>query len=263
MRLVIITRTHILLAALLVLALLASLAYLVLSNPALPVAELTSPSGEMLPIYSVQTEQRVVALTFDATWGAQYTETVLSLLKDREVKATFFLTNIWMDDYPEKTQAIYEGGHEIGLHSASHKDMTELGRDEMQRQLQQNQQRLSSVCPEAQPRLFRPPFGAYNDTVLKVAEDQMNLITVQWSIDSLDWKEEVSADYIVNRVTTLLHPGAIILFHNNAPHTPEALPRILDHLQDEDYRTVTVSELLHPPPYEIDHRGRQIPLESE
>ncbi len=263
MRLVIITRTHILIAALLALALLASLAYLILSEPALPVADLSSPSGERLPIYSVQTDEREVALTFDATWGAEHTETLLSLLEESQVQATFFLTNIWMDDYPEMTESIFEAGHEIGLHSASHPDMTQLNRDEIKQQLQKNRQRLSSICPEAEPRLFRPPFGAYNDAVIEVAEEKMNLTTIQWSIDSLDWKEDVSASYITNRVNTLLHPGAIVLFHNNARYTPQALPAIIDHLEDEGYRPVTVSELLHPPPYEIDHRGSQVPLETE
>ncbi len=262
MRLIIIRRVHMLIAALLILALLGSLTYMVLSAPALPVVEITSPSGDRLPIYSVSTGRREVALTFDATWGAEHTPTLLSVLEEKDVQVTFFLTNIWMEDYPEETRSIFEHGHEIGLHSAGHEDMATLSSDQIKTDLTKNQEKLQAICSKAEPQLFRPPFGAYDDNLLQTAEDELGLTTIQWSVDSLDWKEDISADYIVNRVTTLVHPGAIILFHNNAKHTPEALPTILQFLEDNDYTAVTVSDLLHCPPYEIDHRGQQIPLDD-
>ncbi|MFO8060313.1 MAG: polysaccharide deacetylase family protein [Bacillota bacterium] len=258
MRLVIIPRRTVILAALLVLVLLGGLVYLILSTESLRVLQVTAGGERRIPVYSVQTEDKRVALTFDATWGAEHTSNLLRTLAQSEVRATFFLTNIWMEDYPDQTRGIHQAGHELALHSASHPDMATLGEGDIRSQLTDNIELMKSVCPEASPRLFRPPFGSYNNRLLQVAEDDLGLTTIQWSVDSLDWKE-VTAEYVLNRVTTLVHPGAIILFHNGSEPTAEALGDIIEQLEGAGYEMVTVSELLHPRPYEVDHRGRQIP----
>lgn len=262
MHLIVIRRRTMILIALLVLLLLGGLLYVVLSTDSLHVLRVMRPSTvsdeRRIPIYSVQTEDKRLALTFDATWGAEHTKDLLQALTDRDVRATFFLTNIWMKDYPDKVRDIFEAGHEIGLHSASHPDMSTLSEDDIRSELRDNLDMVKSICPDAEPTLFRPPFGSYSNRLLEVAENELQLITIQWSVDSLDWRE-VTPDYVFNRVTTLMHPGAIILFHNNAAPTAEALPRILEHISDAGYRPVTVSELLHPSPYTVDHRGQQVP----
>lgn len=265
MHLIVIRRQTMILLALLVLLVLGGLLYVVLAADSLHVLQVIRPSAasddRRIPIYSVQREDKHLALTFDATWGGEHTAALLKAMADRDIRATFFLTNVWMEDYPDKVREIFEAGHEIGLHSASHPDMSTLSEEEIRAELRKNLDMVKSICPDARPTLFRPPFGSYTDQLLEVAEDELQLTTVQWSVDSLDWKE-VTPEYVFNRVITLMHPGAIILFHNDAAPTAEALPGILEHLEDAGYRPVTVSELLHPSPYIIDHRGQQVPGES-
>ena len=260
MRLIILPRRTLILAAILALTVLMGIVMLIIARDALPVLQVSSlAEGERrIPIYSVQTDERKVALTFDATWGAEFTDRLLAALGDNDVRATFFLTNIWMKDYPEKTGAIWAAGHEIGLHSADHHDMATLSEDDIRQDLDDNRRQLISICADAKPVLFRPPYGSYNDRLMQVAEDELGLRVIQWSIDSLDWRE-VTPEYVYNRIVTLLHPGAIILFHNNAEPTAEALERIISYLHDNGYEIVPVSELLHPEPYTVDHRGQQVP----
>ncbi|MCL2416088.1 MAG: polysaccharide deacetylase family protein, partial [Defluviitaleaceae bacterium] len=105
--------------------------------------------------------------------------------------------------------------------------------------------------------LYRPPYGEYNDVVLDAAES-LNYYTIQWDIDSLDWKRE-GVETIVNRVVghKKLQNGSILLFHNDLPHTPEALKIILNNLQGRGYSFVPVSELILRKDFSIDHTGRQ------
>ncbi len=263
MRFLIVYRRTLILVVALLLAAVVGLVFLLLGADSLRILQVAAPAGDsrQIPIYSVQTEDRQVALTFDATWGAEYTGQLLAVLHDHDVSATFFLTNIWMEDYPEYAEDIWDGGHEIGLHSANHPDMADLSEEEIRNELEDNRGMVQSLCPDAEPRLFRPPFGSYDDTVMRVARDEMGFVPIQWSIDSLDWRE-VTGDYVFNRVTTLMHPGAIVLFHNNARPTAEALPDILQYLEEEEYEVLPLGELLHPAPYRIDHQGQQIPEES-
>ena len=107
-----------------------------------------------------------------------------------------------------------------------------------------------------EPYLFRPPYGDYNESVISTLAD-CGHYTVQWSVDSLDWKD-LSAQEIYARVTGNIHPGAIVLFHNAAKNTPEALPLILKNLKENGYKIVPVSELIHKDNYMIDHTGKQI-----
>lgn len=218
---------------------------------------LAADGGRRIPIYSVFTDEKRVAISFDAAWGADKTLHLLDILDEYGIKTTFFLVSFWMEKYPDETVEIMARGHEIGLHSATHPDFTALSREQMRAELKDNHDitvRLTNI----DPRLFRPPFGAYNNRVLETVEDELGYTTIQWSVDSLDWKN-VTPDDIVNRVLGRIHPGAIVLFHNNAESTPAALPRILSALTADGWSIVPVSELLHPHPYTVDHQGRQVP----
>ena len=117
--------------------------------------------------------------------------------------------------------------------------------------------RLIAVCTGAEPTLFRCPYGEYDDHVIQTVKS-LGMTAVQWSVDSLDWKG-IDADEICDRVLKRVEPGSIVLFHNAAEHTPEALPCILSELRSRGYTIVPVSELLLEGETRIDHTGKQLP----
>ncbi len=224
-----------------------------LKNIAYDVLSVVS-GNRLLPIYAVDTQEKKVALSFDATWGSTRTPKILQILDQHQIKTTFFLTNIWLKQYPHLAREIGERGHEIGLHTVNHPNLTELTENKIKEELQDNADLITETTGQ-KPILFRPPFGAYNNLVIKTA-DALNFKTIQWSVDSLDWKN-LTAEAMYERVTQKLHPGAIILFHNDGANTAEALEPIIAYLKKEGYIIVPVSELLYKENYDIDHRGFQ------
>lgn len=194
------------------------------------------------PVYAVEREEKLLAISFDASWGAEHTEEILATLEKYHVKTTFFLVNLWIDSYPDMVKAIDKAGHEIGLHSATHPHFTELSTEQMKKELTLNKTAIEELTSQS-PAIFRPPYGDYNDTVITTASE-MGFTSVQWSIDSLDWKG-LSAKEIANRILSDAAPGAIVLLHNNGEHTAEALKIFLPALQEEGYHIIPVGELLY------------------
>ena len=140
------------------------------------------------PIYCVQTEKPQVSVSFDAAWGADDTDELLRILKENGVKATFFLCGYWVEKYPEEVKKIAAEGHDLGNHSATHPHMSRISSEEIAQELQkchENVKKLTGVEME----LFRPPFGEYDNHVIETAE-QNGYYTIQWDVDSLDWKEQ-------------------------------------------------------------------------
>lgn len=215
-------------------------------------------SDRRIPIYSVDTKEARVAISFDAAWGADRTEAILDILDAHQVKTTFFLVTFWVERYPDMAREIVARGHEIGMHSTSHPDMTALSKAQMREELQENH-RVIQERTGFDARLFRPPFGAYSNALMEVVEDELGFKTIQWSVDSLDWKD-VDAGFIERRILDQVGPGDIVLFHNNAEATPQALPRILTELQARGYEIVPISQLIYWDNYRINHEGRQVPL---
>ncbi|MDQ7794443.1 MAG: polysaccharide deacetylase family protein [bacterium] len=209
-----------------------------------------------LPIYAVATDEQVLAISFDAAWGSERTPEILEVLARYDVRTTFFLVGFWIDRYPEVLRQIVDAGHEVGNHTASHPHLNSLSREQIARELEIVHRQLEEATGKA-PYLFRPPFGEYSNKVIEVAEE-LGYLTIQWSVDSLDWKD-VTARQIAARVLDRAHPGAIILFHNNAENTPVALPAIIETLQTRGYRVVPISELVRREDFYIDHRGFQHP----
>lgn len=219
---------------------------------ALPV----SSGKRLVPIYYVDTKEKKAAFSFDACWGAAYTPTLLEILRTNELKTTFFLTGFWVEKYPEMVKKIAAEGHEIGNHTYSHPHLNSLSQEEITMELGKVGNMIFELTGN-QPSLFRPPFGEYSNTVLETAK-KCGYQTIQWSIDSLDWRE-FGVEPMVKRVTENLHPGAIILFHNNGKFTAEALPEIIASVREQGYQILPVSELLHQDNYEIDsNTGAQI-----
>ncbi len=211
---------------------------------------------KLLPIYSVERDQKMVSLSFDAAWGNEDTQTLIDILGKYDVKVTFFVVGAWVDKYPESVKALSDAGHEVMNHSNDHAHFNTLSADEIAANINACSDKIQAVTG-VRPTLFRPPYGEYNDRVVAAVRG-MGMEPIQWDVDSLDWKE-LSAGEIYDRVTSKVRPGSIILFHNAALHTPEALEDIIKYLLAQGYEIVPISRLILPEPYTIDHTGRQFP----
>ena len=208
-----------------------------------------------LPIYSVETEEKRIAITFDCAWGTEHTDAILRELDRAGVKATFFMVEFWTEKYPEYVKKIDEAGHEIGTHSKTHLHMNGLSEAQIREELSSSAAAIENVTGK-KAELFRPPFGEYNNLVIDTAKD-MGLYPVQWDVDSLDWKD-LSAQEIVSRIAEHTQSGSIILCHNNGLHTAEALPAVIDSLRAKGFEFVPIGELVYRENYTIDAAGRQI-----
>ena len=214
-----------------------------------------SSAPKEIPIYFVETDEKKIALSFDAAWGCEHTQTILDTLAAHNVKATFFLTNIWLEAYPEMAKIIADAGHEIAMHSVSHPHMPELSAAQIQEELQGNYDLIVETT-QFKPDLFRFPFGDYDNKSMQIVQ-QKGFYPIQWSIDSLDWQESKTADDITNRVILGLHPGAIILCHNNGAHTADAIAEIIPYAIEHGYTFVPIGELIYKGAYSTDHQGMQ------
>jgi peptidoglycan/xylan/chitin deacetylase (PgdA/CDA1 family) len=191
--------------------------------------------------------------TLTSPWGNEDTQTLIDILGKYGVRATFFVVGSWVDKYPESVKALSDAGHEVMTHSDDHAHFSALSAGEIAANIDRSCDRIEAITG-ARPSLFRAPYGEYDDHVIAAVES-MGMRTIQWDVDSLDWKG-IPADEIVRRVTGKVGSGSIVLFHNAAEHTPEALPEILAFLLQNGYRAVPVSELLLTGDYEIDNTGR-------
>lgn len=208
-----------------------------------------------LPVYSVDRTDKKIALTIDAAWEDDKTEFILETLDQFQVKATFFLCGVWVEAYPEDVKEIAAKGHEIGNHSLTHPHMNKLSASEIQKEISTLDDTIEQLTGK-RCKLFRAPFGEYNDTVI-TAVREIGYEPIQWNIDTIDWKEERSADTILNTVLPKLSDGCIILCHNNGYKIREYLPRLLETALQQGYTFVTVSELLLEGDTTIDANGVQ------
>ena len=211
-------------------------------------------STRKVPVYSVETKEKQVAISFDSAWGAEKTLGILEILKEYDVTATFFLVGFWVDEYPDKVKAIDEAGIEIGCHSNTHPDMVKLSQTEMKEELSTCIQKIENITSK-KVSLFRPPFGSYNNTLIDTCQ-AFNLIPIQWDVDTLDWKGLSGAE-MTQRVLNKVGNGSIILMHNNSDHILDGLRMILDRLKMQDYKITSVGELVLKENYTIDRNGVQ------
>lgn len=230
--------------------------FIIIFNKNLNFTAVFAPTKE-LPIYSVEREDNKISISFDAAWGDEFTKGILDTLDEYNVKATFFLVGFWIDKYPEQVKEIYKRGHEIGNHSTTHPNMSQLSREEMAKEILKTDEKIVNLINK-KPILFRPPFGDYNDNLIQVLREN-DYYAIQWDIDSLDWKE-LGVQPVVDRVTRNAKNGSIILFHNNAKYISEYLPLVLERLTALDYEIVPISELIHLKDFEMNNSGRQIKI---
>lgn len=215
-----------------------------------------------LPIYCVDTTEKKVALSFDAAWGAEDFQKIMEILDKHKVKVTFFMTGNWVDDNPDCVKELVEKGHDLGNHSEHHYDMTTISQSEKEKELQIVHDKVKKQTGY-EMFLFRPPYGAYDNEVVQTAYD-MDYYPIQWSVDSLDWKD-YGVSSIIDTVCNhkALAPGAIILCHNGAKYTADALDTLLTQLEQKGYTIVPVSELIIRENYHMDVAGKQIADEQK
>ena len=213
-----------------------------------------SASNRQLPVYCVERDDRVVSLSFDAAWGNEDTQTLIDILGKYKITATFFVVGDWVDKYPESVKALADSGSEIMNHSSSHAHFSKLSETEITADISACNEKIAGITGVT-PTLFRCPYGEYDDHVISTVSS-MGMTTVQWDVDSLDWKG-LSALDIKRRVLEKVEPGSIVLFHNAAENTPEALPGIIEALLADGYRIVPISQILLSGDSFIDNTGRQ------
>lgn len=210
-----------------------------------------------IPIYCVDTEEKVVALSFDASWGADKTMAILDVLKEHDVSANYFVIGSWAEKYSIELKALADSGRvEIGTHSNTHPHMTLLTESQMELELSASVDIIKGITGQENVDLFRAPFGEYSDKLLGVTES-MGLYTIQWDVDTLDWMD-ISSYEINERVLSRVTNGSIVLMHNDGKNTLEALPSMILGLKNKGYKIVTIGELIYRDNYTIDHTGKQI-----
>ena len=211
-------------------------------------------STRSLPIYSVETEEKRIAISFDCAWGVDHTDKLLEIMTQNNVRCTFFAVQFWVEKYPDYVKKIIEAGHEIGTHSRTHPYMSTLTKAQIQDELTTSSQAIERLTGK-KVALFRPPYGDYNNILIDTCAE-MGLYPIQWDVDSLDWKN-LSGTEIAMRIINGVKNGSIILCHNNGLHTAEALPLIFSTLKNRGYTFVPISQLIYKENYYIDHNGRQ------
>ena len=194
-------------------------------------------------IYRGNPNRRMVSLTFDATYGDNQTYELLEILRNNNIKATFFLSGIWLINYPQLARAIAAEGHEIGNHSYTHPHMPLITMQEVTNQIVRTEALIRNITGQ-DPYLFRPPFGEYTQAILNQLAS-LGYVTIMWTIDSLDWQNP-GADKVVSRVVNNTEPGAIILLHQSAPDTLQGLQTMIRQLREQGYDFGTVSQVISP-----------------
>ncbi len=215
----------------------------------------TANTQRLIPIYYVDTQEKVCSISFDAAWGNEQTQTLLDILDEHKVKTTFFLVGEWVDNFPDSVKEIDARGHDVGNHSNTHAHMTQISLEEQQSEITQCNEKITAITGK-EVTLFRPPYGEYDNSVVEVCNG-LSMYCTQWNIDSLDWKDPSPQD-MVERIEEKLCPGSIILLHNGAKNTPEALPLIIKAIKSQGYEIVPISQLLPSGEYHTDHEGKMI-----
>lgn len=192
---------------------------------------------------------REVALTFDDGPDERITPRVLDILKEYNIKATFFLVGDKVEQCPELVQRMVAEGHIVANHTYSHRSVFPMSRGEV---VAEELQRCSDAIAKHTgkcPKLFRPPFGVTNPIIAKVLKTK-GLHTIGWSVRSLDTVAKHSREYICNRVVSRLHNGAVILLHDRCEEADVLLRMLIEKIEEQNYRFVALNEMFNIEVYE-------------
>jgi peptidoglycan-N-acetylglucosamine deacetylase len=190
----------------------------------------------------VRVDQPYIAMTFDDGPSAENTPRLLEMLKQRNIKATFFLIGQNVASNPDLVRRILAEGHEIGNHSWTHPQLSKLSEDRVTMEITRTQDAIKGASGFT-PTLLRPPYGAITPRQREWVEDRFGLNVILWSVDPFDWKRP-GASVITQRILSQVRPGAIILSHDIHKQTVDAMPATLDGLIAKGYKFATVSQLI-------------------
>ena len=214
----------------------------------------TSSTTKLLPIYNVETDEKKVAFTMNCAWNDSDIDSILEALEKNQVKITFFIVGEWADKYPEAVKKIYEAGHEIGSHSNTHPHVNNISEEKNLEEIQLSVNKIEKITGE-KTKLYRTPYGEYNDKVIKVAQEK-GYYPIQWNLDTLDYKD-LTGEEMWNRIKDKLSNGSIILSHNGTKNTASSLDMLIKNIKEKGYEIVKVSELIYTENYTIDNNGTQ------
>lgn len=204
--------------------------------------QLPAQTSERTYITAVNVDRPAIAMTFDDGPSAVLTPRLLDMLKQRNIKATFFVLGQLVQEHPEIVARAIAEGHEVANHSWDHKALNKLGDGGLQHELTDTSSEISKATGKP-VTLMRPPYGATNPRLNRAIEKEYGMKVILWSVDPLDWKRP-GPQVVAQRILAGAKPGAIILAHDIHPGTIEAMPATLDALQAKGFKFVTVSELL-------------------
>lgn len=215
----------------------------------------TSAVEKNLPIYNVQTEEKKLAFTMNCAWNADDIDQILEVLKNNDVKITFFMVGEWIDKYPDEVKKLYEAGHEIGSHSNTHPHVNNLSSEKNLEEIKLSVSKIEKITG-SQTKLYRTPYGEYNDIVIKTATEN-GYYPIQWDVDTLDY-EGKTGDEMWGRIKGKIKNGSIILSHNGTKHTAESLDMLIKNIKSKGFEIVKVSDLIYQDNYRIDNNGMQL-----
>ena len=214
----------------------------------------TASTKKQLPIYSVDTKEPNVALTINCAWNADDIDVILETLKKQNVKVTFFMVGDWIEKNEEAAKKIHEAGHELANHSYNHPHVNNLSYDKNVEQIKKCSDLIQNITGTPST-LYRGPYGEYNDTVIQAAKENKHT-TIQWSIDTLDYKS-LTGEQMWEKIEPNLENGSIILMHNGTENTANSLNMIIENIKEKGYNVVRVSDLIYKENYTIDTNGIQ------
>jgi peptidoglycan/xylan/chitin deacetylase (PgdA/CDA1 family) len=192
--------------------------------------------------FQAHVDQPYIAMTFDDGPSAENTPRLLEILKQRNIKATFFLIGQNVAANPDIVRRILADGHEIGNHTWTHPQLSKLSDDKVTSEIAKTQEAIKDASGYT-PTLLRPPYGAITPRQREWIASQLGLNVIIWSVDPFDWKRPGSA-VITQRILSQVRPGAIILSHDIHKQTVDAMPATFDGLIAKGYKFVTVSQLI-------------------
>lgn len=214
-----------------------------LRNPDYYAIPKVPPPGTRIVYNSVQISEPYIAMTFDDGPHPTNTPRLLDMLKERNIKATFYVVGKCAQEYPHIIRRILAEGHEIGNHTWSHNALSGMSAEKAHEELAKTNQAVLAASGY-QMRTMRPPYGATNLRVKQQCYAEFGYPTILWSVDPLDWKRPGSK-VVEQRIVSGVHPGAIILAHDIHEPTINAMPDTFDALLSKGYKFVTVSQLMN------------------